>query len=365
MRRLVFNLHLYVSLIVAVFALVLALTGSIMAFEPELDHLFHWRLSYATALPRSLSLAEIGAAAAKVFPGEPVRAYEFSTSPDLSYQVRFRGGIVFVNPYTGVILGTQTDPDGASIFLRTVHRIHVSLLPSSSSEVGGNILSWASVGVGFLVFSGLYLWWPLKRVRVSRRTGGRRFWRDLHHATGIVSMPLILALVLTGMVIGFNETAASLLFQITGFHPPAASSVPPTVLANRPISPDEAIDIARAALPGAAPFDLNVPAPRGNYQIRMRYPEDRTPGGRSHVVVDQYSGKVLVAQSSRTAPAATRVLNANRAIHTGDVFGLPSKVVMALACLTLVVQVLSGGMMWWKRRGKARRSVSLREGERS
>jgi uncharacterized iron-regulated membrane protein len=349
----------------AAFAIILAGTGSIIAFEPELDHLFHWRRSYVIASPPALSLAELGAKASNIFPGEPVRGYEFSTSPDRSYQVRFQSGIVFVNPYTGAVLGTQTGPDAATIFLRTVHRIHVSLVPSAAADAGATVLSWATVGIAFLVVSGLYLWWPLKRVSVSRRTEGRRFWRDLHNATGIVSMPFILALAMTGIVIGFNETAASMLFRITGFHPSAAPTVPPTAMASRTISPDEAIDVARTALPGAAPFDLTVPAARGNYQIRMRYPEDRTPGGRSHVIVDQYSGRVLLVQSSRTAPAATRALNMNRAIHTGDVLGLPSKVVMALACVTLIIQVSSGGMMWWKRREYKHVSVRLLQEERS
>jgi uncharacterized iron-regulated membrane protein len=226
-------------------------------------------------------------------------------------------------------------------------------------------LSWATAGVAFLVLSGLYLWWPLKRVRVSGRTAGRRFWRDLHNAVGIGSLPFIVALAFTGIVIGFNDAAASVLFRLTRFHPPAATAVAPTVVARWAVSPDQAIDIARSALPGAAPFDLAVPGPRGNYQIRLRYPEDRTPGGRSHVVVDQYSGHVLLVQSSRAAPAATRILNINRAIHTGDVLGLPSKVVMALACVALMVQVASGGMMWWKRRHNKHVSARLLQGARS
>ena len=211
----------------------------------------------------------------------------------------------------------------------------------------------------------LDLWLLLKLVRVRGRIAGQRFWRDLHNAVGIGSLPFILALAFTGIIIGFNETAASVLFRLTGFHPPAATAVAPTVVAHRAISPDQAIDIARTALPGAGLFDLAVPGPRGNYQIRMRYPEDRTPGGRSHVVVDQYTGQVLLVQSSRTAPAATRVLNINRAIHTGDVLGLPSKIMMALACVTLMVQVSSGGMMWWKRRRNKHVSAWLLQGEQT
>jgi uncharacterized iron-regulated membrane protein len=44
----------------------------------------------------------------------------------------------------------------------------------------------------------------------------------------------------------------------------------------------------------------------------------------------------------------------NRAIHTGDVFGVPSKIVMSLASLAAVIQVLSGLVMWWKHPKAAR-----------
>jgi uncharacterized iron-regulated membrane protein len=111
-------------------------------------------------------------------------------------------------------------------------------------------------------------------------------------------------------------------------------------------------------LPDAAPFAVFVPAPKGAYQVRLRYPQDRTPGGRTRVIVDQYTGKVLFAESSPTAPAGTRLVIANRALHTGDIFGLPSKAVMSLASLAAVFQFLSGLVMWWKRT-RTRRPVPV------
>jgi uncharacterized iron-regulated membrane protein len=114
------------------------------------------------------------------------------------------------------------------------------------------------------------------------------------------------------------------------------------------------MEIARNALPGTQPFQINVPGPKGAYQIRSRYPEDLTPGGRSRVIVDQYSSQVLFAEGSRTAPAGARIVIQNRAIHTGDIFGIPSKTVMSLACLMAVVQVISGLAMWWNRIRRSR-----------
>ncbi len=53
---------------------------------------------------------------------------------------------------------------------------------------------------------------------------------------------------------------------------------------------------------------------------------------------------------SRTAPAGARMVIANRAIHTGDEFGIPSKALMALASLMAVAQVVTGIMMWLRRK---------------
>jgi uncharacterized iron-regulated membrane protein len=108
--------------------------------------------------------------------------------------------------------------------------------------------------------------------------------------------------------------------------------------------------MARVAMPGAAPIAVSAPNPKSAFRVAMRFPEDRTPGGRTRVYVDPYTGAVLLAESSRTTAAGTRIINLNRAIHTGDVFGIPSKTVMSLASLAAVLQVLTALMMWSKRR---------------
>jgi uncharacterized iron-regulated membrane protein len=116
------------------------------------------------------------------------------------------------------------------------------------------------------------------------------------------------------------------------------------------LTPDQALVLAGDQLPGAVPVSINVPGPKTPYRIALRYPEDRTPGGRSRVFVDQYRGTVLLAESSRTTAAGTRMVILNRGIHTGDLFGLPTKALMSLASLAVVAQATSGLMMWWKRR---------------
>src|SRR5436190_12728255 len=107
MRKLLFNLHLYLALIAGVFVVILGLTGSIMAFEPEIDHLLHAHLSYVAAGEQPLNLAQISSVIAKAFPGEAISGYTLSSAPDLSYQVSLKRGSVYVNQYTGEVLGVR------------------------------------------------------------------------------------------------------------------------------------------------------------------------------------------------------------------------------------------------------------------
>ena len=360
MRKLIFNLHLYFALAAGAFIILMGLTGSVMAFETELDRLTHPKRSYVQPGNKSLSLEEIGERVRAAFPNDTIEAYRLSLSPEISYQVLLEeGGAVYINQYTGQILGTR--PPGME-FLDYVHQLHLRLAWRTESDLGKKIMSWAGVVTLLLLLSGLYLWWRSKRVFLSKGATGRRWWFDLHNVVGIFSFVFLLLLAVTGILIGFEQATNAMFYKLTGSQPaqvPRTFPQPPP--GSKPISMDQALEIAHQALPGAAPFAIQVPGPKGAYLVRARYPEDLTPGGRSRVLIDQYTGRVWFAEGSRGAPAGARVAIANRAIHTGDIFGKLSKIVFSIVSLMLVLQALSGIVMWWKRiRGKPK-SLLARE----
>ena len=361
MRKLLFNLHLYFALVAGVFIAILGLTGAIMAFEPELEHLAHPHRSYVTPQGQPKSLTELQAIAQQQEqPGQQPVVFAMSPYPNIAWAVGFRDGAVYINQYTGEVLGV--DRSNAD-FLQYIHGLHLRLLTplwlrkDDRGEFGKQLMTWAGVASLFLLASGLYLWWPTKRVRVQWRSGERKSWFDLHNAIGVFSLVFLLVLSLTGLVIGFEGDSGPLLYKLTGSQPVRR---PSPKIAPQPgvpvISPDRAMEIARAELPGAAPIAVSVPNPRQLCGVLMRYPEDLTPGGRSRVYIDPYSGKVVQSESSRTTAAGTRLINLNRALHTGDIFGLPSKFVMSLASLAIFVQFVSGLVMWWKRTRAALRA---------
>jgi uncharacterized iron-regulated membrane protein len=116
-RRLILKLHLWLAMIAGAFMVILGITGSVIAFEPELDRLFHPHLSRVKPGGTTLSLVEIGEAASKKYGSEPVVAYLPSSSPDVPAEVILSSGVVSVNQYTGEVLGLrtrgQTEPKAA------------------------------------------------------------------------------------------------------------------------------------------------------------------------------------------------------------------------------------------------------------
>ena len=227
MRKLIFSLHRYLALLVSLFVVILGVTGSIMAFEPEIYHLLHPGLSYVKPRGHALSLVEIGAAVSKRVPGDRILGYVLSTCPNLSYQVEMENsGVAYVNQYTGEVLGVTPEQ---MEFLNYVHQLHLRLLWQSESDPGKKIMSWVGVAILFLLLSGLYLWWPLKRIRIKSGATGRRFWFDLHNAIGIFSFVFLLLLAITGVMIGFERTSTPLFYKLTGSHP----SQPPRTFLNR------------------------------------------------------------------------------------------------------------------------------------
>jgi uncharacterized iron-regulated membrane protein len=80
MRKLVFNLHLSVALIVGLFVVILGVTGSIMAFELEIADFFHADLIYVKPGLHRLSLTEISGALPKMLPCEAAFGYGIPTA---------------------------------------------------------------------------------------------------------------------------------------------------------------------------------------------------------------------------------------------------------------------------------------------
>ena len=344
MRKLLLALHLWTTLAAGAFIVILGVTGSVMAFEPELDRLFHASLFDVSPQGAPLPLTTLQGVVQRRFPGKKVAAFSLPQRRDAAHVAYLDSGTeVFVNGYTGAILGSRSGPT----LLSTIHQLHIRLLAGKSGET---IMAVAGIFMLFLSLSGAILWWKYKRFSVKWSGSLFRMMFDLHNAGGISTLGFLLLLSATGVVIAFENPIVPWMHKVTG-----TTRIPRTLPStpgqgSAPIAPEQALRIATATEPGAVALKIELPLARNDsYNVRMHFPEDRTPGGRSWVCVDQYSGKVLVTQSSRTAPLPARAYLMTRQIHTGDIFGVPSRIAMSACSLFVTLQAFSGLVIWRKR----------------
>lgn len=322
---------------------ILGVTGAVLAFEQPIDHLLNPGLFYVQPQKAQLPITDVMARLRKEFPKGRVNMLMLSQAPNLSSMAVIRGFSAFVNPYTGRVLGTRRGRG----FTQTVHELHLRLLLGATGET---INSVATVVLIFLTISGIILWWPLKRITIARSKSWRRVNFDTHYAVGFYSSVVLLVLSVTGVMVGFGDYTVPWMYRLTKSEPMDNTVDSTPVKGASTISSDQALRKAQTALPGTMPVSIMFPGnPEASYRVAFRYPEDRTPGGRSRVLVDQFSGEILLVESSRTAPAGTRLVNLNRALHTGDIGGWPMKTLLCLMSLAVVVQAFTGVAMWWRR----------------
>jgi uncharacterized iron-regulated membrane protein len=238
---------------------------------------------------------------------------------------------IYVDRYNGAILGTRKGllP---SVRLRQLHK----------NLLGGRIGERVVVGTTFLLIfqglSGLYLWWPLKRVTLRTGVSSRRFILDLHHALGFYSSLFICVVGITGLVRFFPVQ-----------HAAPVPSIKSDNVAGR-ISVDDAQALAEKQFAGARLVRINLPLKKDDpFVVSARYPGDGSPFGLSEVHLDQHDGHVLFLQSLRAESDSDRTQRIDRAIHTGAIGGLPTRTVAFLTCLAILAETGSGMWMWWKR----------------
>jgi uncharacterized iron-regulated membrane protein len=103
-------------------------------------------------------------------------------------------------------------------------------------------------------------------------------------------------------------------------------------------------------MPEATVAVIQLPLnPKAAYHVQMRVPEETSEAVHSTVSIDQFNGQVLKVRNFKTDSMGYRVIRFNRSIHTGDVLGTPTHIIVSLSSLLLVAMVLTGVVIWWKK----------------
>lgn len=397
--QLAWRWHFYAGLFVTPFLIMLALTGLIYLFKPQLDQAMYADLLRVAPAEQRLDADQQLARVQAAYPQARVLKYQPPATAEASAQFVLADGgrefNLFVDPYRGTLLGSQ---DAHANLQAVARSLHGTLLLGT---VGDRLIELAAGWAVVLLVSGLYLWWPrgnggagILWPRLAAR--GRLLWRDLHAVTGFWGALLLLFMLMTGMTwTGFwgaqfaqvwnhfpaeqfravpqsglptgslNEAhrqnvpwaAETLPLPVSDPHAVHHQShlMPPSVPAGvAPIGLQRVLDIAaEQGLP--AGFGVSLPkGDRGVYTLAVGADDPRQ---EVTLHLDQYSGVPLAQVRWADYGAVARGVSVGIALHEGKLFGLANQLLMAAVCLLILFSAVSGLVMWWKRRPAGRFGV--------
>jgi uncharacterized iron-regulated membrane protein len=382
--------HFYAGLFVAPFMVLLALTGIIYLFKPQLDPLMYGDLLTVPAAEHALSADEQLQRAKAAYPRGTLSKYLPPADATSSAQfVMHDGGremTVFVDPYRGTVLGTQDAKNNLQAIARALHG------ELMIGTVGDRLIELAAGWGVMLVISGVYLWWPRGKsssgVLWPRfTTRGRVFWRDLHVVTGFWGAALLLVMLLSGMAwTGFwgkqyaelwnrfpaamwnavptSDQQARVLNTATQQTVPWAMENTPMPVSGdhaehmnhgamhaAPAAPtirlQQVVDLAtaRKVEPG---YSITPPTTAEGVFTVAVFAND--PRNDATLHVDQYTGKVLADVRWEHYNGVARATETGVMLHEGKMFGWVNQLIVLLICLMILLSAVSGVVIWWKRR---------------
>ncbi len=356
--------HFHAGLLCIPFVLVLAVTGSIFLFKPQIDAFADRGVdSLALSGPRASGEQHVAAAIASL-PGSRLFVYEVPLEPDDAVRVHLygtdgAGRIVYVHPHTLEVLKSVPH---ASRLTEIIRMIHGELLAGKTGSLLVELAaSWAIIMLG----TGLFLWWPREArgiagvlyPRVGR--GSKVFWRDLHAVTGIWISALAMFLLITALpwttVIGHNigkirgwVAAAPQDWSTTGADEHAAHRRQADV--NAVATPLRIDDI----IARIAPYRLEPP-------VRLYLPNESQPRWRvraetqnrpkvRELELDPFTGELAHEKPFSEKTALDKAIHIGIAAHEGQLFGLANQLLGLFTALGLVTLCVSAIVMWWRRR---------------
>jgi uncharacterized iron-regulated membrane protein len=293
LRTALFWIHLVAGTVAGLVILVMSVTGALLTFQQSVLKIVE-RPQRVIVAPRGAVRLDLDTLLARVkaaIPDAQPATVTLESDPAATATVTLgTRGVVFVNPYSGEVLGTGSAR--ARAFYRSVTNWHRWLAVEGERRATARAVTGAC-NLAFLVLAvtGLFLWWPrqwtarhLAPVLLIRR-GLRGKARDFnwHNAIGFWCAPVLIVLTASGMVISYTW-AGNLVYTLTG-------SPRPTAGAGRPASE------ARASRP---PAETVVSGERASIATLYKRAEERVPTWRTMIVrLAANNGPIVFSMSDR------------------------------------------------------------------
>jgi sulfite reductase (NADPH) flavoprotein alpha-component len=368
-RRVLFQVHWFLGITAGFVLALMGVTGALMSFEDEIMAALSpgvVRLAPSTAVP--LSPDALVAAVARQRGGSAVTQLVIERDPALAAEVTLappkgqrRGEHVFVDPRTGQVLGQAT---GDGVF-RTVMDLHRWLaLPGGPNGIGRQITGFAALALIFFALSGLYLRWPRRPLDwrawfvLDLRKSGRNLYRALHAVVGGWVVLFYLLSALTGLTWSYDWYRQGARYVLTGKAGGGREQRSEAPVSSSPLAPAWA-GFQRSD--GARYDRVAINVPRGDAPVVMRVLPQNARFDRmtDELRFDPASGALEKADRYAERTVGEVVAGNFYALHTGQFFGWPGRVVMLLASLAMPLFTVTGLLLYIGRRRTKRALAAI------
>ncbi len=405
-------LHRYAGLAMAVFLLVVGLTGSVLVFVDELEAIVSPQLfppvrsgtplDAATLAERAEALAPQALADSVYFghPGTVLVWMSARTSLETNKPFDLTFNQLFLDPITGLELGRRQTgsglPRGWGDALPFIYRLHYNL---SLELVGMWVLGITAVVWTFDNFIGFYLTLPTARrkptssillVRPTQSTPStRNYWQrwkpawwvrwrvsnfrtnfDLHRAGGLWLWLALLVFAWSAVYMNLHDQVYAPVTRLVFDYPKQYWELPTLPEAQkRPaiswqelktkLNPAMQLQAQQHGFAVVRPVSLGMDRERGLFLYTVHSNLDfQDKRGRTVLVIDATTGdlKELILPSGQHS--GVTVTNWLATLHEANVFGLPYRIFVCLLGLCIVMLSVTGVYIWLKKRRGRRVSRS-------
>jgi uncharacterized iron-regulated membrane protein len=363
LRRVLLTIHLWIGLGLGIPLVLIGLTGSILVFEEQLGDLTQPARTAATGEARSLD--DILAAARQSAPAgsRPM----FLAAPEEEGKmasVRFvapgavpgPGGLqVSVDP---VSLETFKSPPNGG-WLRQVFNLHAQLFVPGRD--GRWLIGWFGIAMCILGVSGIIMHWPRwsrwkAAFKVDQNARGARFLRELHGAIGLWCWIVFMAVSASSVYLAYPQTIGDAIRAVLPARDLRLTAIPRVepVEGAHPANLTEAAEIAATVVPdGTLRFIAMPQRPDQPIRINLGGPGYRHGTPMISVFVDPWRKEAIEVRDPRDYSVGESVIAWMHAVHAGDSFGWPWRILVFISGLLPTIFVGTGLTMWLLERRQA------------
>ncbi|HMI01318.1 MAG TPA: PepSY-associated TM helix domain-containing protein [Pedobacter sp.] len=381
------TIHLYLALAAGLVIMLSCATGAIMVFEEELDHMVNHDRYYVEQKAERLPLDQLLNTAVHQLPKAKTASIKVFSDPGRSVEVALmvpekkeagdrgkekqggsdrkgeqgkkgekgpKGGgkpgiFVYLDPYNGKVLDVYSKRES---FFFQVEMLHRFLLGGQNS-IGKLIIGLSTLSFLIITLTGIILWWPKNKnilmQRLKFKTGGsfKRLNHDLHIVTGFYTSIFLLVIIVTGLVMAFawaNKGIYSLTGSSMESPEPSVSVYQP---GKKPVSAEAALKSPQLA--NVEFYNLRLPKDSsGIYTVNV-LANGNSANRTDTYYIDQYSGSVIGQLKFTDKNLGQRIRSYVKPLHTGELFGLPGKVINFILVILTFTFPITGVIMWLNR----------------